>query len=565
MANVLSKEKQKEVVNKVYELNKVRTIETDKATLAKTTGSLGKYNTSSEPSFKYGTQLLGLPFQFLDATDKRMPSISKKLGRKYVENIALQAPTVIIIPGRPKYLPGAKNKTGITNALFDAANGSFDAIKEINSNDENDDLKLYDFQSAYIEYFQYVNILCRTVAGFLELDSNTGKDAYKINGKPVNFVKYDWKGYRWDESDYAPVSNSLVVNAAKDAGKSVLDVIKTAATKVKDWITGPDKSASAATGAVNGIDFNDPDISDDPDLMNAMEDTLQRANYLRFYMDPEGTNVQTTMQNSSTQSIFKQTIEGMSSTVKDVAFLIDSGGGDAEALQTIGENAINALQSGIDSTLTNVSSSAGSIISRVLSSGKSVVRGDSIMMPDIWGGADMANGFSLSFHYKAPYGNRMCEYAEVWVPVCHWIGLAYPHATTPNSYSAPYIVKCYVPGSWTVSLGLITSLVINRSVNEYNTNADGMFTEVDVEVTITELYSDMALSPANDMKLFMQNTSIVEFLATNCGLNLVESQLSTKMSMLWDYGTNAVKDLPSTVVGKITEKMDEAVMSFIGL
>ena len=51
--------------------------ETKSATEAKTTGSLGKYSSKGSPAFKYGTQLFGLPYQFLDRVDKRFPKISK--------------------------------------------------------------------------------------------------------------------------------------------------------------------------------------------------------------------------------------------------------------------------------------------------------------------------------------------------------------------------------------------------------------------------------------------------------------------------------------------------------
>lgn len=561
-----TKSKTDENLNAVYGINgkgldrsqdTVVVKETKSATEAKTTGSLGKYSSKGSPAFKYGTQLFGLPYQFLDSVDKRFPKISKTLGRSYVEHIALQAPTIIIIPGKPKYLPGAKDKKGITNALIDAANGNFSAIKSVKQTD--DDLRLYDFQTDYINTYSFINILCRTAAGFLELDHLGDSDeAYYINGKKVNFVKFDWKGYRWDGNSYKAVSDSVVGSAVKKQAKSVKKVIKGAVSKLSDWI-------NQGTSNTKGVKLTDKEVKTDEEEMNAIEDTLRRTNYMQFYMDPDGASESKSMSNTSQQSIFKQALDSASSTSKDIQFLINSGGADAEGLEKLGTNAMNALDSTLGSTASSVNASAGSIISRLLSCGKTVIKGENIMMPDIWGGADMSESHTITCHYKAPYGNKVCEYVDVLVPVLHWVGLAYPRATTANSYASPPLIKAYVPGAWTCSLGLITALEINRSVSEGNVNNDGLYTEVDVNVTITELYSDMALSPANNPALFLNNSSLVEFLATSCGLDLLESQLDEKVSMLWNQTVELISDMPSTVMGKITEKMDEALLSFIGI
>jgi hypothetical protein len=154
---------------------------------------------------------------------------------------------------------------------------------------------------------------------------------------------------------------------------------------------------------------------------------------------------------------------------------------------------------------------------------------------------------------------------EVIVPMMHWIALAYPRATTANSYGSPFLVKAYMPGAWTVNLGIIDNLSIKMDVSDGNVNSDGLYCECDVTASITDLYSDVAMTPANNPILFMNNTSLVDFLATACGLNLIQSQLKTKASMLWNNTISNIKDTPSNVIGKVTEAMDEAIFSFLGL
>ena len=122
-----------------------------------------------------------------------------------------------------------------------------------------------------------------------------------------------------------------------------------------------------------------------------------------------------------------------------------------------------------------------------------------------------------------------------------------------------------MPGAWTVNLGCVTQLEIKMDVADGNVNSDGLYTEVDITATITDLYSDMAMTPANNPLLFLNNTSLVNFLGTTCGLNLIQSQLKEKVSMIWNNTVANVKDTPSNIMDNITQSIDNVIMSFTGL
>ena len=230
--------------------------------IKKTTGLINMYEqgTNSEESLSATMQLFGLPFQFLDTCDQRVPGVSSNIGRKYIENILTDAPILTIIPGKPKYLPGAKDKVSVTNAFMDAANGNFSSIKDLMKNATEEDLKLYDFQPGFVDYFQYVNILCRSCAGFLDIGSGTG---YKINNSDVDFKSFDWKNYRWNGKPYKSTTTSIAETAASTAGKKISSFIKNVYDGVK--ITKKDKEAYAkqvkkeakknSKFTANGVDF----------------------------------------------------------------------------------------------------------------------------------------------------------------------------------------------------------------------------------------------------------------------------------------------------------------------
>ena len=51
-------------------------------------------------------KLFGMPYQFPESVDPRVPTVSSDIGLKFAENIVLEAPILTLIPGKPIYLPG---------------------------------------------------------------------------------------------------------------------------------------------------------------------------------------------------------------------------------------------------------------------------------------------------------------------------------------------------------------------------------------------------------------------------------------------------------------------------
>ena len=394
-----------------------------------------------------------------------------------------------------------------------------------------------------------MNILCRSCAAYLELTNNTG---YQINGKQVpNFLNYDWKNYRWNGSNY----HSVAGNISRSAWTSTLQSIQSLGTKLVNNVGKSDTT----------IDMSDEDTfnkrNDDLDIT---ENCLKSCNYIQFYCEADNSGGRESLSNSTQQSTFKQILDQGSSAMKEIAFLANSGGIDTKSLSQLGDAANKALEDSLGTDGT-VNSTAGSIVSRLLSAGKSVIKGENIMMPDIWSGSDNSKSYSLTFKFKAMYGNRLSLYTDVIVPLMHVIALAYPRATSANTYGSPPLVKVYKKGAWTCNLGVISDIEITKDDVPEAWNVDGLCTEVTVNLSIADLYTDMALTPGNNPILFANNSSLIEFLATTCGLDLVEPQLSTKVSNIWNSSVNFVRDIPKTAMGKVSENFDRVVAAFTGL
>lgn len=527
-------------------------------------------------------QLFGLPYQFLPSVDYRVPEVSDLIGRKYIEKIILQAPVVTILPGKPSYLPGQKDKTSITQAFLEASSGNLGPLQALATDTDVNNLKFYDFKTAYVEAMRYVNVMCRSFAAFLELEGNdkhANKVDYKINGKVANFMNYDWKNYRWNGQKYTSTAGSVLsagASSAKSAASSVYDKLSSFGSSIINVLSGKQKKNTDSSNGTtlsgdtisnagtnkNTLDLNDnsSDLTDEE--TDTMEGLFRNIHYMQFYCDPSS-DVSESIDNSTKESSLKSTFTSVSDTMKDIAFMANSGGVDTENLQKLGDKAMDSLGDIVSNGVSSVNETAGSLVSRLLGTGKNIIKGDNVIMPDIYSSSSYTKSYTITIQLKAIYGNKYSIYMDVLVPLSHILSLVLPKATSANTFSAPMLVKCFMPGKFTCNMGIVTSCSITK--NQDFRNVDGLCQEMEVQLSITDLYSDLTMTPASDPVLFCNNTSLVEYLAINCGLDLIDSQFTTKASLIWNNLKNSVTDIPDNVVSSITEEMDSLIYKFTGL
>ena len=529
-------------------------------------------------------QLHGLPYQFLPSVDYRVNSVSNLIGRKYIEKIILNAPVVTIMPGKPSYLPGQKNKASITQAFIEAASGNLGPLQTLSTAQNIDNIKFYDFKTAYVECMQYVNVMCRATAAFLELEGdsdNPNSVNYKINGTVANFMNYDWKDYRWNGRPYRSTASSVAGAAAKSAAKatkSTFDKLLTLGSAGINYLTKSNNAKASYTEVTgkdkkgknkrktqkvskNTLNLNDNTSGMSSEETDTFESLFRNVHYMQFYVDPTS-DVSESISNSTKESSLKSTFNNFSDTVKDIAFMANSGGVDTEGLQKLGSSFMDKIGSVLSNGAGSVNESAGSLVSRLMSTGKNVLKGDNVIMPDIYSNSEYSKSYNIVIPLKALYGNKFSIYMDVLVPMCFALGLVLPKATSANTFSSPMLVKCFMPGKFTCNMGIVTSCSIERSENR---NVDGLCQEMTITLGITDLYSDLTMTPASDPVLFCNNSSLVEYLAINCGLDLVDSQFTTKASLLWNNLKNSVRDIPDNVASKVGEELDDMIYKFTGL
>ena len=530
-----------------------------------TMNNLMNASAKNEDLVKYNMRLFGIPHQFTPYCDYRTYTVKNRsranlIGRKFIENIMLEAPVVTIIPGKPLYLPGSKNKKGVSYGFLAASNESISALTaeteaKKNKKNKKKDLKYYDFAQDYYSYMEYVNILCAVGAGFLDLDQETISD--------IKLSHYDWKNYRWNASRYKTATSNVINNSSKVSG-SFVSSLKSMGKKLNNTIKSITNSKainSKNKDKVKTDAFEGNKTS--ADVTQTLESLLTQCNFVQFYVEPTSGSSDSHSNSTSTSKL-----EGMftagSDLAKEVAFLANSGGIDAKSIQTYAKEGIDKLN---EKLFENSKSALGGVMKRMLSTGSSVIKGDNIVFPEIYQSSKFTKSYSISVDLRTPYGNKLSYYLNILVPLFHLIALAIPKQSTANTYSSPFLIKAYYPGSFACNLGIVESVQIDRCPNGDGWSVDGLPTHIKVTLNITDLYSDLSMTPAGvgSIQLFLNNSSLIEYISTNCGVNLTTPQLENRAKAVTVALSQAYSKVDDDVHHAVTESLEEWISGLAGV
>lgn len=114
-------------------------------------------------------RIFGLPYQYMDIADRRIPSDSK-YGRKYLEKIASKMPLLILTPGVPRFMGSFtdEEKKAMFSNLLDGTSNFLNNI----TGSTGQDMRYYSLQFEAVEYFKYVNAMVRAISVFLGVNGD---------------------------------------------------------------------------------------------------------------------------------------------------------------------------------------------------------------------------------------------------------------------------------------------------------------------------------------------------------------------------------------------------------
>ena len=536
---------------------------------------------------RYTMKLFGIPHQFTPYCDYRTYDVpledgeTKKepyeyVGRKFIENIMLEAPVITIVPGGPTYLPGAKNKRGLSTALIQASNGNISALTDNLSDEDlnsNDKIRYFDFKQDYFTYMHYVNIMCAMCANMLELGE---KEVKWAGGGGRDLTTYSWYDYRWNSDKYISGSKNALGSFAaslsrkgKTALNSAVELLKASGQFAINLLMGNDTSGAEESYNSAASDTRSALVKlmtapDDVFTKENIEDILVSTNYVQFYVENTA-GVSESADNRTSPSKIAGIFDSGQELLKEAAFIGNTSGIDTKELAAQlsgGVEKMNTMLFGGDGT-------GSGVLNRLLSNVNNVVKGQNIIFPEIYQSSDFRKQYSVAIDLRTPYGTILGYYLNIVVPLCHLLCLALPRQETANSYGSPFLVRAYYPGVFTCNLGIVESLTIDKGATGDGWSVDGFPTHVKVTLNIIDLYSDLTISRANEgnVALFLANSSLIEYMATTCGLNLAVPQIATRISTYTSVIKNAfsVDKMKASISEQIFGSIDSIIGSLVNL
>ena len=457
------------------------------------------------------TRIIGAPYQFLKSTDYR-PFTEKKIGRKYMENILAEAPIVNFVPGSPNYLADfdKKSKEVIENYLATHYKES-EISSEVRKKLTGIDGRYFNFTANYSDYMRYVNLLCRVCSIYMGIGDRT-----------VPHVGEKYKNCDW--SRYINYEAAPKQKEKKKKKESIWENIK------------------------DGIE----------DIMENVSDELfGDYKYLKCYVDPSS-SFSESISNGTTESQMAGLYDSATGLVKEIQFLTSANG--SSALDSV----TSAIGAGINGLTDTFNSDGMSNIKRLLGMADHVITGSNVIFPKLWSDSDFDKSYNFTVNLISPYGDVESIFLNIIMPLMHLIALGLPRQTSANSFTSPFLVKVFSKGWFSCDMGMVTGISISKG-GSGDWNVFGLPTVVKVDISVTDLYSNLMMTKSSKPQLFMNNQGLIEFLAVTCGVDITKPDISMKLETIISTFVNSLYDLPSSTHDSFVEAIRNKIEPFFKL
>lgn len=468
-------------------------------------GAGGRTITGSEISgyktlfFRY-SRAFGCPPQFnINIDIQYIDDIAPGIGRVFASTMLSHPSILSICPGSVNYLPGFSKdqKNTFYEKVVGMVSGDGPLKSKIMGDEDNNILngKLYEFKNGNREYMNVVNMLCRMTAILMGI----GDEKIPFGSQKLKNFDYAW----WTTPENASMPNSPSIFG--------------------DMLGGTKQMVNSAVG-------------DD--------------SYVHFFITNQGTSVSEDISTSVTSSALEDTFNNsnLNSISRNLEFLF---GGP------IGSISDSDLEADMQAIFANNNSS---FIKSTAGLTKNYFKGGRLVFPQMIDGMNYSKGISCGLKFVSLYGDKLSIFLRCMVPVMHLLAFTLPKQLSQNMYTYPFIVRVFQKGWFNSDLAIISNLNIQRGGQDNSSwTVDGLPTEIDVTFDVTPLYSELMVSSTTKPFLAMQNTALVEYLGTLCGVDLKANNLQAKMDIAKAAISNKFTDIPSNLSRGVTDRLSDVI------
>ena len=276
---------------------------------------------------------------------------------------------------------------------------------------------------------------------------------------------------------------------------------------------------------------------------------ISTESYVTFYTDAETTKSEQ-YSNSTKASQLADSVNSFSDIAKEINFLVGAHVGQLDWLDP------SAITQAIESIGSLGESLTGSkLVGDIAKEFSVIATGGKLIFPEIWSDSEFTQTFDVKMKFRCPCPNKVSWFLDICVPINHLRAFVLPRTPygegmdgkkfedepSANGYFSPFLVRAFYKGLFNCDMGIVTDLSLSLG-KEGSWTLDGLPSEVDVDMTIKDLYNVMAMTSSDQTNSFLNNTMFLNFLASSCGISINKPDLDRSIDLWMMIKTNYWSD-----------------------
>jgi hypothetical protein len=236
--------------------------------------------------------------------------------------------------------------------------------------------------------------------------------------------------------------------------------------------------------------------------------------------------------NEITQSELESRIDGLSSSAKEVRFLL--GETDVDA----GEDKmkLNELTPGSGGMAEIAGNIVGWAADKSPVGGKIINGSGNVLFPQVYKDSQYNPSYNITIQLRALYGNQECIARNILVPLSYMLPWIIPLQTTYNTYASPFMLKLNAPGWFNSDMCMVESASIEKVDDAWAYGHNGG-TALNITLSVRDLYPTMMLSYLSNprvsdffnpksklQELFVKNAQLSQFIMNMAGIPIMEDE-----------------------------------------
>ena len=261
-------------------------------------------------------------------------------------------------------------------------------------------------------------------------------------------------------------------------------------------------------------------------LNNSFKSYFSAAENIVFYVN-SNTSVSESFSNDTRESSLVSTVNGLSDQAKELQFLLGQTTG--KELAALNSDNYEATLSSINSVIDNYLNGSG-VLKNLAGNMTTVLSGGKLIFPELWSDSDFSRSYDVDIKLRSPDRDPLSLYLNIIVPYIHLLAMTAPHELNANGYSSPFLVRAFYKGIFNVDMGIITNLSVTKG-KEMSWSDNGVPTEMDISLSIKDLYTSMFISNNENIGQMINNTALMDYLSNLVGLNLSKPEITRQLEV----------------------------------